>query len=94
MWNSEVDEKQCMQAGRDGPPQDGERLRMFRCDPDNELQRLVFDGVVFQPAADKSLCVVWQGVTPNVGSDNIILKKCDKVEDRTNWSPSRKLRGV
>jgi hypothetical protein len=50
----------CMQAGRHGPPEDGEIIRMFGCDSDNELQKFVYDDYSSMHLANErreSLCV-------------------------------------
>lgn len=85
--HTELDDDQCMQAGRDGPARDGEKIRMFRCDASNDLQKFVFiNGGGIRPQVDQDLCVVWHGTHANVGRDLIILKECDKVDDRIDWS--------
>jgi hypothetical protein len=86
LFHSEADDDQCMQAGRHGPPEDGEIIRMFGCDSDNELQKFVYDYSSISPVNDESLCVVWKGSTPNLGVDAIVLKKCDTVFNRSAWS--------
>ena len=85
--HSEADDNHCMQAGREGNPKDGNMIRMFRCDSNNELQKFVYEGFqLIKPVSDESLCVVWQGNTPNLGDDDVVLKKCNKVTERAAWS--------
>lgn len=86
LFHSEADDNQCMQAGRDDP-QDGTKIRMFGCDKNNELQKFVYEGQqLIKPISDLSLCVVWQGGTPDLNKDNVILKKCNHVTNRAAWS--------
>jgi len=87
LFHSEKDDTQCMQAGRSKIPEEGEMIRMYSCDPSNKLQEFVYEeGKFIKPKADLNLCVVWQGVTPNLYKDNIIMKECDEVNDRSAWS--------
>jgi hypothetical protein len=60
---------------------------MFGCDSKNARQKFVYeDGQFIKPLTDKSLCVVWHSKTPNLGSDDVILKNCNHVADRSAWS--------
>jgi hypothetical protein len=91
LFHSEANDEQCMQAGRAGPPKDGEKVRMFACDSSNELQQFVYESEGEQwikPKGDSSLCVVFRGTVPNPAVDPIILKKCDKVKknERYAWT--------
>lgn len=86
LFHSEADDNQCMQAGRDGS-QDGTKIRMFGCDSNNELQKFVYERQqLIKPVVDESLCAVWHGNTPNFGTDDVLLKKCNHVADRAAWS--------
>jgi hypothetical protein len=87
LFHSEADDNQCMQAGRHDAPVDGNKIRMFQCDSSNELQKFVYENYqLIKPVSDTSLCVVWQGINPNFGHDDIILRKCSKVIERAAWS--------
>jgi hypothetical protein len=86
LFHAEKDDSFCMQAGRAGPVNDGEKVRMFHCDKDNELQLFEYDGGAIKPKSDTSLCMVWRGVNANIDRDPIIFKKCNRVMNRVQWS--------
>jgi len=79
----------CMQAGHGGPVKSGEFLRLYECHDKKPLQHFVYhNGGGIRPKSNPDLCVVWQGVHANIGKDFIILKECEEVPDRNDWSPS------
>lgn len=85
--HSELDDDQCMQAGRHGKVNDGEFVRMMKCDPSNELQKFYWiNGGGIRPQTDTSLCIVWRGVHAHVGVDPIIFKDCIVAEERNDYS--------
>lgn len=86
-FHSEVDDYKCMQASHTGRPKEGEKIRIYGCEHDNPLQQFVYEGQqLIKPIGDVDLCVVWQGHTPNIHKDTIILRKCDSVSKRVAWS--------
>ena len=71
-----------MQAGRNGPVDDGECVPIFPCDSCNNLQEFIIDGGIdFRPKSKPDLCLAHHG---GMGSDFIIVKDCD-VRD-IDWS--------
>jgi hypothetical protein len=89
MFHSEQDDNQCMQAGRSGNPRDGTKLRMYKCNKSKKHQKFKYldddVGSSIRPKVDESLCVVYHGEHADYG-DEIILRKCNKVDDQAGWS--------
>lgn len=87
LLRTELDPDWCMQAGTSGAVQDGEFVRMRKCDPNKELQKfVVVNGGGIRPASKQDYCMVWRGAHANVGVDPIIFKKCVDVDERNDWS--------
>jgi hypothetical protein len=84
LFHTSVDRDQCMQAGHGEPIEtlvDGSKMRIYPCDATNSLQRFVWgDPGLLKLEERDDLCVVFLGVVANVGSDPIILVKCDDLD--------------
>jgi hypothetical protein len=87
LFHTSDDREQCLQAGHGAPIEtlvDGSKMRIYPCDTTNSLQRFVWgDGICDGPLkleGRDDLCVVFLGVVANVGSDPIILVKCDDLD--------------
>lgn len=87
------DETRCLQAGRLGAVQDGMKMRVYGCDPDNIFQKFNWDPRGFNGGPMKLIgewsefCVVFRGDTGNVDEDPIILNRCAAIfpESNRNW---------
>jgi len=85
--HTSLDDSFCMQAGRRGDVQDGEFVRLKKCDSNNRLQKFYWiNGGGIRPQSDTSLCMVWRGVHSDVGTDPIIFKDCNVADDRNDYS--------
>lgn len=85
--SGDMDRDFCMQAGHGGPPRSGEYIRLHECNASNKLQQWVFvNGGGIRLKHHRELCIVWRGANDNIGKDPLILKRCDEVEDRNDWS--------
>jgi hypothetical protein len=73
----------CLQAGLDGPVNNGEYIRVSLCDPENELQKIDWRdtqrGQVLGVGND--YCVVNQGSTFDLG-DTLKVIECNSVEPK------------
>lgn len=77
----------CLQAGHGGALEDGSKMRLYRCDG-NDFQKFTWENVEpllvsgsLKPESNPDLCVVYRGVTANIGVDPIIFKECDRLDD-------------
>ena len=89
MIRTELGDDYCMQAGY-GRHDDmvGRVMRINHCNAHNGLQKFVWKaGEGLRPEANKNMCVVWRGTTPNVGDDPIILLPCGYVKNKNDWTP-------
>jgi hypothetical protein len=87
LLHSELNDEYCIQAGHGGKAKSGKFLRLYKCDASNKLQQWVFiNGGGIRLKHNQNLCIVWRGVHANIGQDPLILKSCDDVEDRNDWS--------
>ena len=88
-----LDDTMCMQVGHVGVRvEEGVRMRLYPCDP--EYHHQVFDyyddnGSQFRlrnrEGGAENLCVGHSGETPDVGSDDLIMKPCDFNGVAWNW---------
>lgn len=84
---SRRDKTMCMQAGMKKvtlKSLDGVKLQ--KCADTNILQRFKWKGDDLQTAYKPELCVVFQGNTPDVGKDTIIVKECNRIPSSFGWS--------
>ena len=85
--HSELDDNYCMQAGHNGVLRGSEKMRLYPCDKSKaEVQQFVFDGIRILPKYNQDYCLVWRGVNPSPNVDPIVLRPCEKVAERDNWS--------
>ena len=89
LYHTNLDDGMCMQAGREGTPAHGTKLRIFPCDKNSTLQH--FEGPISETYIGgirlknyPNLCVDWRGVNANIKQDPIIVKDCKKVNG--GWS--------
>lgn len=86
LFRSQLNDKMCMQAGGGNRPKNGNILRLAPCNKKRKSQKFqYFPGIGIHPVTNSSLCVVWKGLTPQPGSDPIILNPCKWVGDRLVW---------
>lgn len=88
LFHSSIDDSKCLQAARGGTIRDGSKLRVFSCNKNEDGQ--VFDfgsgGGTISLKSDPDLCVVFRGTTASIGTDPIIMKDCDVIEEeRLDW---------
>lgn len=83
LLHSALDDSKCLRAGLGDTFEDGSRMAIVDCDPEDELQHFIYTGETIHAAENFDLCMVYRGVTPNVGVDPIIMKECD--EDQEFW---------
>jgi hypothetical protein len=72
----------CLQAGLDGPAEDGEFVRIKYCDPDNELQKFTWpqdSGTSISLVNYPHICLANHGVTIDYG-DRMVLKECQLLQ--------------
>ena len=99
MWNYRdqqihwyVDDNLCITAGHEGPPSNGKHLRLYPCNDENgdrwELQLFDFDDDGrLKLALYPDLCVVYSGVTLNIGHDWLLVMDCaDVAPERSFWN--------
>lgn len=83
--HSEYNDEYCIQVAS----HEGARLKLLPCDPDNDnpLQNFVYHnhGKAIRPKKDDTLCVTYEGNHADIGTDKLILKKCDKIESQRHW---------
>lgn len=78
----------CLQAGRNGTPTHGKYVRVYTCDSSNDLQDFTWtDSGRIYPSNYPDVTVVFQGTTPNVNRDRIIVADVSKVVERQDWVP-------
>jgi hypothetical protein len=61
---------------------------MYKCDKSKKHQKFTYldeYGSSIRPKVDETLCVVYHGEHADYG-DEIILRKCDEVDDQEAWS--------
>eukprot|EP00591_Stephanopyxis_turris_P008572 CAMPEP_0195519268 /NCGR_PEP_ID=MMETSP0794_2-20130614/14548_1 /TAXON_ID=515487 /ORGANISM="Stephanopyxis turris, Strain CCMP 815" /LENGTH=262 /DNA_ID=CAMNT_0040648391 /DNA_START=190 /DNA_END=978 /DNA_ORIENTATION=+ len=89
LFRTELDDSLCMQAGHNesSSPMDRAKIRLKPCDRNNNLQKFVFiNGNGIRPKMNQSLCMVWKGKNADVGMDPIMLRPCNLVDSRNDWS--------
>ena len=83
MFRSQLDDGMCIQAGRGNSPSDGNVLRLFTCDGSRKSQKFIYaPGIGIRPYFSQQLCVVWQGVLPQIDSDPILVNTYQDVGGR------------
>jgi hypothetical protein len=86
---SAVDETKCLQVGRNNtPPIEGQKMRIYTCDPSHPLQNFLWDSVSGGPLRlvdFDNFCVVFRGTTANLDEDPILVQYCDNVSMRRGW---------
>jgi hypothetical protein len=81
LLHSGLNDSKCLRAGLGSNMNDGTRMAVVDCDVDDELQHFYYNGESIYAANDTSLCMVYRGVSANVGVDPIIMKECDESQD-------------
>lgn len=75
----------CMQASHNGKVKEGTWMQVYPCDPDNCLQRFIFDLESQHLRLEHTnWCVAYRGIYPNVYEDHMVLRDCDDVN--FEWS--------
>ena len=83
VFKTSVGSNKCLQApGSGNVPTNGRLMRVYGCNEDNPFQQFVWsaaDGGPIKLAEYPEYCVVFRGVNADVGTDPIILKKCEDI---------------
>jgi transforming growth factor-beta-induced protein len=75
-----LDESKCLQAGSNGDPENGTKLRVYTCDSTNPLQKFKWEGGAMTLVAYPDLCVVFHGQHANLDTDPILVMGCELVD--------------
>lgn len=78
---SGLDDDKCLRAGTGSTMQDGTRMALVDCDPEDELQHFIYTGTSIHAAYDFDLCMVYRGRSANIGVDPVIMKTCNDNQE-------------
>lgn len=83
LFHSRLDDRMCMQAGKQPGPMGGRKIRLFPCDTSKELQEFFHYDLTghIKLKSNENLCIEFQGHNANINEDNIVLKKCEDAVD-------------
>ena len=83
LFKTSVGSNKCLQAGSGDVPIDGRMVRIYGCNEDHPLQQFDWPGNVGGPiklSEYPAYCLVFRGVNADIGTDPIILKKCEDID--------------
>lgn len=68
---------------------EGARLRLEECSIHQPLQRFAynphFGWTALHSASNRDLCVTWEGETPDIGTDTLVLAPCRTLQHSKHW---------